>query len=49
MMPLKEKEVLEFQKLFKEEFNEDIDYKTAEKYCSDLLEFMVLFKNMIKY
>lgn len=42
-MTIADKEIIEFQKLFKEEFGKKLDYETAKKYCTDFLEFMVLF------
>ncbi len=51
-MNLKEKDIKEFQRLYKEEFGEELDFEEAKKQCDDFLEFMVLFfkpKNLIKY
>ena len=51
-MILEKEEILEFQKIYKEEFNEEISIEEAEKQSKEFLEFMVLFfkpKNIIKY
>ena len=51
-MKLTDAEIKEFQRLYKKEFGEEIDFEEAKEQCSDFLEFMILFfkpKNIIKY